>query len=51
MALIDEEATCKRFFREDETIRLEPENPEFEPILVRELRLLGKVTGVFRRLP
>ena len=50
VALIGEEATCKRFFREDDEIRLQSENPDYEPIMVRELRLLGKVTGVFRRL-
>ncbi|MBA2240634.1 MAG: transcriptional repressor LexA [Solirubrobacterales bacterium] len=50
VALIDDEATVKRFFREADEIRLQPENPEFEPIMVRELRLLGKVFGVFRRI-
>lgn len=50
VALIDDEATVKRFFREADEVRLQPDNPDFEPIRVRELRLLGKVFGVFRRV-
>jgi repressor LexA len=48
VALIGEEATCKRFFREKDHIRLQPENEEMEPILTTEARVLGKVVGVFR---
>jgi repressor LexA len=50
VALIDDEATVKRFFREADHIRLQPENPCLEPILVPQARILGRVVGVFRRL-
>ncbi|HZJ03141.1 MAG TPA: transcriptional repressor LexA [Thermoleophilia bacterium] len=45
-----EEATLKRFFKEDGHIRLQPENPSFEPILVRDATVVGRVVGVMRRL-
>jgi repressor LexA len=50
VALIGEEATVKRFFREADHIRLQPENEEMEPILTTEARVLGKVVGVFRKV-
>ncbi len=50
VALIGEEATVKRFFREKDHIRLQPENEEMEPILSTEARVLGKVVGVFRKV-
>ncbi|PZN10227.1 MAG: repressor LexA [Bacillota bacterium] len=50
VALIDDEATVKRFFREHDRIRLQPENPAMEPIYVREARILGKVVALLRRL-
>ncbi len=50
VALIGEEATCKRFFREQDHIRLQPENEEMEPILSAEAQVLGKVVGVFRKV-
>jgi len=50
VALIEDEATVKRFYREKDHIRLQPENSFMEPILVKEVAILGKVTGVFRRL-
>lgn len=50
VALIGEEATVKRIFREPEHIRLQPENDEMEPILSTEARVLGKVVGVFRKV-
>jgi len=46
----DEEATVKRYFRESDHVRLEPENPEFEPIRSSEVSLIGTVIGVFRRV-
>lgn len=49
VALLEDEATVKRFFREKDCIRLQPENPAYEPIKVLELSILGKVIGVFRR--
>lgn len=50
VALIEEEATVKRFFTEGKKIRLQPENPAMQPIIVDEARVLGKVTGLFRRV-
>ena len=46
-----EEATVKRFFREDGRVRLQPENDELEPIYARHVQILGKVIGVFRTVP
>ena len=48
--LDDEEATVKRFFHEGTHIRLQPENSSMEPFLVTNAQILGKVTGVFRRI-
>jgi repressor LexA len=50
VALIGEEATVKRIFREKDHIRLQPENEEMEPILTTEAKVLGKVVGVFRKV-
>lgn len=50
VALLEDEATVKRFFREANHIRLQPENPNMQPILVRDVQILGKVIGVFRKL-
>lgn len=50
VALIDDEATVKRFYREQDHIRLQPENRYMEPIITRDVRILGKVIGLFRRL-
>jgi repressor LexA len=50
VALVGEEATVKRFFREEHHVRLQPENEALEPILTREVRLLGRVVGVCRRV-
>lgn len=44
----DDEATVKRYFREPDQVRLEPENESFEPIFSRDVQVLGKVVGVFR---
>ncbi|UTR10778.1 transcriptional repressor LexA [Evansella sp. LMS18] len=44
----DEEATVKRFFKEKDYIRLQPENSTLEPIILRNVHILGKVIGVFR---
>ncbi len=48
VALIGEEATVKRLYREKDRIRLQPENPDFEPIFTKDVLILGKVTAVFR---
>ena len=45
-----DEATVKRFFREDGRVRLQPENDALEPIYGRHVHVLGKVVGVFRKL-
>ena len=50
VALIGEEATVKTFYKEEDHIRLQPENSTLEPIIVTECEILGKVTGVFRKL-
>lgn len=49
VAMIDNEATVKRFFKEDGHIRLQPENPDFEPIISDNVVLLGKVIALIRR--
>jgi repressor LexA len=50
VAMVDEEATVKRFFREDDHIRLQPENETMEPIRARDVSVIGRVVGVFRRV-
>ncbi len=50
VALTDEdEATVKRFYKEKNRIRLQPENSSMEPIYLTNVRILGKVIGVFRK--
>lgn len=49
IAMTDEnEATCKRFFREDDHIRLQPENDYMEPIILPNVTILGQVVGLYR---
>ena len=48
VALIDDSATVKTFYKEKDHIRLQPENDTMDPIIVRECLILGKVFGVFR---
>jgi len=55
VVMIDGEATCKRFYQEGDTIRLQPANRNMQPIVVRksefrDIDILGKVVGVYRRL-
>ena len=50
VAIIDDGATVKRFYREDDHIRLQPENSSMEPIITRDCSIAGKVVAVFRRL-
>jgi len=50
VALVGEEATVKRYFREADHIRLQPENVALEPIRERDVQVLGSVVGVFRRV-
>jgi len=49
VALLEEEATVKRYFREKNAVRLQPENPTMEPIVAKNVSVLGKVIGLFRR--
>lgn len=48
VALIDDSATVKTFYHEGDHIRLQPENDDMEPIIVKDCTILGKVFGVFR---
>ena len=50
VALIDDEATVKTFYKEDGYIRLQPENSTMDPIIVPDCQILGKVAGVFRKM-
>jgi repressor LexA len=50
VALVGEEATVKRFFREHDHIRLQPENETMEPIIVRDVSVLGRVVGLMRSM-
>ena len=50
VALIGEEATVKTFYKEKNHIRLQPENSSMEPIIVDNCEILGKVSGVFRKI-
>jgi repressor LexA len=50
VALVDDEATVKRFFKETDHVRLQPENEALEPIRVRDVEVLGRVVGVCRRV-
>ena len=48
VALVDDSATVKTFYKEESIYRLQPENDTMEPIIVSEVEILGKVIGVFR---
>jgi repressor LexA len=50
VALIEEEATVKRFFREGRQIRLQPENASMRPIIVDDAQILGRVIALFRKI-
>ncbi|MCD6016559.1 MAG: lexA [Solirubrobacterales bacterium] len=50
VALIEDEATVKRFFKEKQRIRLEPANKAYKPIRTNDAHLLGRVVGVFRKV-
>jgi repressor LexA len=50
VALVGEEATVKRFFKEPDHVRLQPENDAMEPIRTRDVKLLGRVVGVCRKV-
>ena len=48
VALVDDSATVKRFYKEDGYYRLQPENDEMDPIIVDKVQILGKVIGLLR---
>ena len=50
VALIEDEATVKTFYKEKDHIRLQPENSTMDPIIVPDCKILGKVAGVFRKM-
>lgn len=50
VALLDQEATVKYFYREQDHVRLEPANAAMAPVMAKEVRILGKVVSVFRKL-
>lgn len=49
VALIDDSATVKTFYKEKDHIRLQPENDTMEPIILTDVKILGKVVGLFRK--
>jgi repressor LexA len=49
VALIDDEATIKRFFKEKDHIRLQPENSSMKPIIVKECQIIGELVGLYRQ--
>lgn len=51
VALVDDSATVKTFYKEGDHIRLQPENDFMDPIIVPDCKILGKVFGVFRLFP
>jgi len=50
IALVEDEATVKRFFKEDGKIRLQPENDLMEPIILSNVKILGKVIALIRKI-
>lgn len=50
VAMLEDEATIKRFFKESDRVRLQPENSALEPIYSRDVQVLGKVVALFRRI-
>lgn len=49
VALLEDSATVKTFYKERDHIRLQPENDALEPIISKDVKILGKVSGVFRK--
>lgn len=50
VALLEDEATVKRFFKEQDHIRLQPANPQMKPVITKDVRVLGKVVSLVRKL-
>lgn len=49
VALIDDSTTVKTFYKEKDHIRLQPENDALEPIITKDAKIIGKVSGIFRK--
>lgn len=49
IALMDDEATVKSYYKEKDHIRLQPENEKYDPILTKNARVLGKIVGLYRK--
>jgi repressor LexA len=49
VALLEDEATVKRFYKEQQQVRLQPENEKYEPIISTEVQILGRVVGLVRK--
>lgn len=50
VAMIDGDATVKTFYKEKDHVRLQPENDTMEPIIVKDVQIVGKVVGLFRKI-
>jgi len=50
VALLEDEATIKTFYKEKDHIRLQPENVSLKPIITKDVQILGKIKGVFRKI-
>ena len=48
IAMLDGEATCKRYFKEPDRFRLQPENPRMRPIYTKKVDIVGRVVAVYR---
>ena len=48
VALLGNDATLKRFYKEKDYIRLQPENSSMKPIIVRDCEIIGKLVGIYR---
>ena len=48
--MIDGNATVKTFYKEKDYVRLQPENDTMEPIIVKDVQIVGKVVGLFRKI-
>lgn len=49
VAMIDDSATVKRYFKKEDHVVLQPENSSMEPIIAKDVRILGKVVGLYRK--
>ena len=50
VAMIEDSATVKRFYKEDGYYRLQPENDTMDPIIVSEVSIIGKIVGLYRSM-